>query len=294
MKSTTLSLFLRSLRAFTVLVFVLTPPVLWSLGLPMGLEFTGGTEFQVSLAPGVDEQLLRHHIDAAARPELRGFQVFAQRTPLGRTSRGADRVFVRVPSGSANPVAALSQVLVDGQETRGSIIARESVGPAVGDQVRRDTGAAFAWASLGLVAFLAWRFGPRAALASTVALAHDACIVLIVLALLRVEIDTAVVAALLTSLGYSANDSIVVLDRMRENQRLFPQETGAERLLKSLRQTLSRTLITGITVLATLVTFLMLGPPALQGFALTMLVGTVVGTLSTYSVVTPILAAPGS
>jgi preprotein translocase subunit SecF len=167
----------------------------------------------------------------------------------------------------------------------------EQVGPKVGRDLRRKALLAVIWASLGILAYIWWRFGFRLefALAVVVADIHDVLLTLGLFAITGKEVTLTVLAAVLTVAGYSVNDSIVVLDRIRENLRARSRDPLDRVVNASLNETLSRTFLTGGSVLFTLVALMVFGGDVLHDFALALLIGVIAGTYSSLFVVAPIV-----
>ena len=139
--------------------------------------------------------------------------------------------------------------------------------------------------------YLGWRFRLAYGVAAVVAMAHDAVITIGLFSLLHQEISLTVVAALLTLIGYSMNDTIVVFDRIRENRRARGREPLAETINRSINQTLSRTVLTSGLTLLTALSLLLFGGPVLHGFSLALVIGIIVGTFSSVFIASPILLA---
>jgi len=165
------------------------------------------------------------------------------------------------------------------------------VGPKVGRDLRRKALLAVIWSSLGILVYIWWRFGFRVefALAVVVADIHDVLLTLGLFAITEKEVTLTVLAAVLTVAGYSVNDSIVVLDRVRENLRGRPRDSLDRVVNASLNETLSRTFLTGGSVLFTLIALLVFGGEVLGDFAWALLVGVLAGTYSSIFVVAPIV-----
>jgi preprotein translocase subunit SecF len=163
------------------------------------------------------------------------------------------------------------------------------IGPQIGHDLRRQALMATAGASGGMLLYLSYRFRPAYATAAVVAMLHDAVITIGLLSLLHEQISLNVVAALLTLIGYSMNDTIVVFDRVRENRTSHHRERPEETINRSINQTLSRTVLTSGLTLLTALALLLFGGPVLHGFALTLVIGIVVGTLSSIFIASPIL-----
>jgi preprotein translocase subunit SecF len=165
----------------------------------------------------------------------------------------------------------------------------EIVGPKVGAQLRRQAILATLYALAGMLVYIAFRFEWVYGAAAVIAVFHDVLITLGLFSLFHFEISLTVIAALLTLVGYSMNDTIVIFDRVRENLRLMRREPLPDIVNKSINQTLSRTILTsGLTFLTVLVLFL-LGGQVLHSFAFAMVVGVVVGTYSSFGIAAPIV-----
>jgi preprotein translocase subunit SecF len=165
----------------------------------------------------------------------------------------------------------------------------EIVGPKVGAQLRRQAVLATLYALAGMLVYIAFRFEWVYGAAAVIAVFHDVLITLGFFSLFHYEISLTVIAALLTLVGYSMNDTIVIFDRVRENLRLMRRESFTEIVNKSINQTLSRTILTsGLTFLTVLVLYLM-GGEVLRAFSFAMVVGVVVGTYSSFGIAAPIV-----
>ena len=167
----------------------------------------------------------------------------------------------------------------------------EIVGPKVGGELRRQAIFVTLYALAGMLVYIAFRFEWVYGAAAVLAVFHDVLITLGFFSILRFEISLTVIAALLTLVGYSMNDTIVIFDRIRENNRLLRRESFAAVVNKSINQTLSRTILTsGLTFLTVLVLFLM-GGQVLRAFSFALVVGIVVGTYSSFGIAAPLVVA---
>jgi preprotein translocase subunit SecF len=165
----------------------------------------------------------------------------------------------------------------------------EIVGPRVGAQLRRQAVWATLYALGGMLVYIAFRFEWVYGAAAVIAVFHDVLITLGFFSLFHYEISLTVIAALLTLVGYSMNDTIVIFDRVRENLRLMKRESFPEIVNRSINQTLSRTILTsGLTFLTVLVLYIM-GGEVLRAFSFAMVVGVVVGTYSSFGIAAPIV-----
>jgi preprotein translocase subunit SecF len=165
----------------------------------------------------------------------------------------------------------------------------ESVGAIVGADLRRRAGWAVALSFLGMLVYIGWRFKPIYGIAAIVALFHDLAVTLGLFALTGKEISLTVIAALLTLVGYSMNDTIVVFDRTRENLRTMRKESLGTVLNTSINQTFARTIMTSGTTFVSVLTLFMLGGEVLNGFSFALTIGILIGTYSSIGIASPIV-----
>jgi preprotein translocase subunit SecF len=172
-----------------------------------------------------------------------------------------------------------------------AVINVEIVGPKVGSELRRQAVIVTLYALAGMLVYIAFRFEWVYGAAAVLAVFHDVLITLGLFSLLHFEISLTVIAALLTLVGYSMNDTIVIFDRIRENTRLMRREPFATIVNRSINQTLSRTILTsGLTFLTVLVLFIM-GGDVLRSFSFALVVGILVGTYSSFGIAAPLVVA---
>ncbi len=165
----------------------------------------------------------------------------------------------------------------------------ELVGPKVGKELRRKGVYAAVYAIIGILIYITWRFEFRFALGAILALVHDAMITIGVFSLMNKEIDLPIVAAILTIIGYSINDTIVVFDRIRENMRRIRRQSLDRVINDSINETLSRTLLTSLTTLVVVVALFLVGGPVIHNFAFALIVGIVIGTYSSIYIASPVV-----
>jgi preprotein translocase subunit SecF len=172
-----------------------------------------------------------------------------------------------------------------------SVVNVEIVGPKVGTELRRQAVLVTLYALGGMLIYIAFRFEWVYGAAAVIAVFHDVLITLGLFSLLHFEISLTVIAALLTLVGYSMNDTIVIFDRIRENTRLMRRESFSAIVNRSINQTLSRTILTsGLTFLTVLVLFIM-GGQVLHAFSFALVVGILVGTYSSFGIAAPLVVA---
>jgi preprotein translocase subunit SecF len=230
------------------------------------IDFQGGALMDVrcDTAPPIER------IRAAVSTRLPGVSVVA-----AHDLTGSDEVLVSTQVPAEGDLTALRQTIDQALSTvitKYSIRSFEVIGPQIGADLRRQALMATAGASAGMLLYLGWRFRFVYGAAAVVAMAHDAFITIGLFSLLNQEISLTVVAALLTLIGYSMNDTIVVFDRIRENRRTCGREPLAETMNRSINQTLSRTILTSSLTLLTALSLLLFGGPVLHGFSLVLVI----------------------
>ena len=244
-------------------------------GLNFGLDFTGGYIIEVGYPQAADLNDIRQTLSNGEFPDA-SVQNFG-------TSRD---VLIRMAPQEGADKAKLSQKILDALAGTGSnkqeIDMRrvEFVGPQVGEALREQGGLAVLSALFAIVVYIWFRFEKKFSVGSVLALVHDVVITLGIFALLQLDFDLTVLAAILAVIGYSLNDTIVVFDRIRENFRSMRRGTPAEVINTSVNQTLSRTVITSLTTLMVLLCLFIFGGKIISGFALALLIGVIVGTYS--------------
>ena len=164
--------------------------------------------------------------------------------------------------------------------SRLSVLSKESVGPQVGEDLRRKATQATIWALVGMLIYIGIRFKYAYGVAAILTLAHDVLLTLGLFSLTNREINLPVIAAIMTLVGYSLNDTIVIFDRVRDNLKLLRKRKFGDLLNISINQTLSRTIITSGTTFLTVFTLFLLGGEVISDFAFTMMIGVVIGTYS--------------
>jgi preprotein translocase subunit SecF len=269
-----------------VLVLVSLGTLIAKGGPRYGIDFVGGTLVQMRFSSAVSPDQIRSSIAPVVGED-------AAVQPIGAE---ADREFlINIPSHERETgLAELSDLVAaefekefgpDGVEVRRT----EMVGPKVGNELRRKGMMAVLFSLVGMLAYIWFRFEFRFGIGAVVALAHDVVITLGVLSITNTAIDLPIIAALLTVVGYSVNDTIIVCDRIRENRRRMTRKPLGEVVNESINQTLSRTIITSGTTLLVVVTLFIFGGGVIHDFAKTLLIGVVVGTYSSVFIASPVL-----
>ena len=241
-------------------------------GLNFGIDFTGGTLIEVGYPEAADLGGLREVLGDAGYGDVQMQHFGTSRDVLIRVAPRADRASAQI---SEEILAALKRADA-GVEMRRV----EFVGPQVGEELTEQGGLAMLYALIGILIYVSLRFEYRFSLGAVAALVHDVLITLGIFSLLQIEFDLTVLAALLAVIGYSLNDTIVVFDRVRENFRKI-RKGGSEQVMNiSVNETLSRTIMTGVTTLLVLTALFFLGGEVIHAFALALIIGIFVGTYS--------------
>ena len=268
---------------FSLVLLAISVGSLATKELQWGLDFTGGTLVEVAYSDSADLTEIRSTLDS------RGYSGALV------VSFGTDRdVLIRLPVGTSDEQGAALLGILQSESSDAVELRRiEFVGPQVGEELREQGGLAMLLA-LGLVmVYIAFRFQFKFALGAVGALAHDVIIVLGFFSIMGLEFDLTVLAAILAVIGYSLNDTIVVSDRIRENFRKLRRVESVEVINQSLSETLGRTLVTSLTTLLVLISLAFVGGEMINGFAIALLVGVVVGTYSSIYVAANLLLTLG-
>ncbi len=262
--------------AFSAAMLLIAVGALALRGLDLGIDFTGGTLIEVGYTEDADLDSIRAALAGAGYGDGSVQQFGTPRDILIRlgTSAGEGE---DASSRVSNEVFAALSAAAEGKVELRRV---EFVGPQVGDELTEDGALAVLVALMAILIYVAMRFEWRFAVGSVIALVHDVIITIGLFALLQIEFDLPVLAAVLAVIGYSLNDTIVVFDRIRENFRRMRKGTSEAIINQSLNETLSRTLVTSLTTVLVLVALFFLGGKIIHGFAFALLVGVIVGTYS--------------
>ncbi len=258
-----------------------------TLGLNFGIDFRGGTMIELRTAEAADLAAIRSEVTAMDLGDVQVQSFGTARDVLVRVEEQAGDGDARMAVASR-----LSERLVEafpGAEIRRT----EVVGPKVSGELLQAGALAILLAVVAVLVYIWLRFEWQFGLGAVIALVHDVVLTIGVFALTQIEFNLAIIAAILTIVGYSLNDTVVVFDRVRENLRKYKKLELAELLNLSINETLARTVMTSATTLVALGAMAGLGPPVIQGFTLAMIWGIVVGTYSSVFVAAAALLALG-
>ncbi len=277
--------------AYAATAVIILPGLLFLLakGLNYSIEFTGGTLLQVQSKKPVNVADLRTGLD---REGLHGAEI----QNFGAANEYVVRARVAKPGSDANDTQAtasavthaLDNVLGAGNYT---VLRTEAVGPKVGGELRQKAFLAIFLSFFAVLAYLAYRFEWRFGLAAVIATAHDIIATIAFIGVMRLEVSLTVVAAVLSMVGYSLNDTIIIFDRVRENLHKFKHDSFEQILNRSINETLPRSVLTHGTTLATLLALTVFGGEVIRPFALVMFFGVFTGTFSSIYIASPVLMA---
>jgi preprotein translocase subunit SecF len=267
----------------STILFVVTVASLILHGGPrLSIDFTGGSVLQVRITPAPAVAQLRTVMDSA------GF-AGAQVQEFG----AEDEFLITFPRLDADILDAGQAMLASLRESLAGheveMRREESVGPKVGGELRSAAMNAIGLSLLLIVIYIGFRFVFRYGLAAILALVHDVTLTIGIFSLLDLEISLTVIAAFLTIIGYSLNDTIVIFDRIRENMRLRRRESYAEVINRSINECLSRTFLTSVTTFVVAFTLYLVGGPVIHDFAFALSFGVIIGTYSSMFIASPVL-----
>ena len=288
-------------KAIWATVIIVVPGLLLLLirGLNYSIEFTGGTLIQIQSPRPLHVADLRTGLDQNGIPgseitEFGGPTVFVVRARLH--GEGVDPNDTQATAGAVT--TALQKVLGAGGATCSASPAgdqswcverTEAVGPKVGGELRQKAFLAIFLSFFAVLAYLAYRFEWRFGLAAVIATAHDIIATIAFIAILHLEVSLVVVAAILSMVGYSLNDTIIIFDRVRENMRKLKRENFVAILNRSINETLPRSILTHGTTLSSLLALSIFGGEVIRPFSLVMFFGVFTGTFSSIFIASPVL-----
>lgn len=267
-----------------VLILISAVSMIVKGGPKYGIDFAGGTLIQVQFTKQMGVAKIR---DIISQIDLSSSSV----QPFGDK---AENEYLITINNTDEDLQGLSKKVKDifsesfGAETF-EIRRVEMVGPKVGADLRQKGFMAVICSLLGMLVYIWWRFEFKFGVGAIIALTHDVIITLGALSLANKAIDLPIIAAILTVVGYSVNDTIVVSDRIRENRRRMGREKLAKVINISINQTLSRTIITSLTTLLVVIALFIFGGGVIHDFAFTLIVGVIVGTYSSVFIASPLL-----
>lgn len=247
-------------------------------GLNFGIDFTGGSSIQANIGKNFDIAQVREITDKFDKEAI-------------VTYAGNENDIALVKTKIALNVEQQGELVKDFQDKfniQQTNIQIEQIGPTIGDELKKQALLALFLANLGILIYISFRFEWRFGVSAIAALIHDAAIMLVVYSILQIPINASFIAAILTIVGYSINDTIVVFDRIRENKKHLRKVDAPKVVNQSITETIARSINTSLTTLITILTLYIFGVPAIKDFALPLIVGILSGTYSSIFIASPI------
>lgn len=265
---------------FSGILTIISIVSLATRGLDMGIDFTGGTLIEVGYQQAADLDQLRKTLHETGFSDATVQNFGTTKDVLIRLKPHDDMQNKDI---SAKIIEAINKTTKEPASVRRI----EFVGPQVGDDLAQDGFLALLYSTIGILIYIAWRFEWKFSVGAIIATFHDVIVTLGVFSVLGLEFDLTVLAAILTLIGYSLNDTIVVYDRIRENFHNLRKISTEDIMNNAINITLSRTIMTSLTVALVLVSVFFLGGETIHNFATAMLFGVVFGTYSSIFIASP-------
>ena len=264
-----------------------------TMGLNFGIDFKGGTTIRAESTVAVDVAAYRAAIEPLGLGDISIAEVF---DPSFRADQHVAQIRIQAQEGQesvASDVVLKLEAALQDVAPGITFPSVESVGPKVSGELIQSAALAVVIAIAVVLIYIWLRFEWQFAIGAVGALVHDIVLTIGVFSALQIKFDLAIIAALLTIVGYSLNDTVVVFDRVRENLRRYKQKNLSELLNQSINETLSRTAMTSVTTLLALISLFVLGGDVIRGFVFAMIWGVVVGTYSSVFVASSTLLRLG-
>ncbi len=273
--------------AFVLSIVLITASIglLVTRSLNFGIDFTGGVVIELRTDEPVDLAEMRNLLGSDSELGDVSLQHFGSENDI-MIRIGLKDGDQSAKSGTINRV---KQILDENIQTGKDYRQESFVGPQVGDELKKSGAMALGLALLGILTYIWIRFEWQFGIGAVAALFHDVLLTLGLYSLLSLEFNLTSIAAILTIIGYSINDSVVTYDRIRENMRKYKKMPLGELLNKSINEMLSRTLLTSGTTIAALLALVLFGGEVIKGFSIAVLFGVIIGTYSSIFIAAPLL-----
>lgn len=279
----------------SVVLFLISLGLILFKGFNYGIDFSGGVEMRVEFPEDVTIDQVR---EATSRLKIEDLEVISfvveGRNVFSIKAKGEQQVSAsETLNASSDELPDAARVIFEKLQTefgqgKVSVVSTDLVGPRVGKDLRKKGVLAIVYALIGIAVYIGWRFNFRYAPGALFSLAHDVIIVAAFCIVMDKEMTLQIIAALLTIAGYSVNDTVVIFDRIREGATVYRGRSVGDMVNESLNDTLSRTILTGLTTLVVLAVLFFVGSEITKDFAGVLLFGLVIGTYSSVFVASPI------
>ena len=269
--------YFKSMILVSLVIFLVSLTSLLIIGVKSSIDFTGGTVINVQVDTDVNLSNLRQVLEEDLKQPVSVVEVNSN-----------NETYILLKMGYLSNEQVINDVLSKVYDNQYSINQIESIGPKIGDELKVNARNAIIASLLLIALYISIRFDGYYAIGSLFALLHDVLITLGVFVFMNMEISISIIAALLTIVGYSLNDTIVIYDRIRENMLLNPYRDKKKVFNTSLNQTLNRTLVTSITTLIVVIVLYIYGGDVLRPFSFALIIGIILGTYSSIFIASPI------
>ena len=265
----------------SIIIFVLSLILISFKGLNYGIDFKGGTLIELRTETSIETSLIRESLRTMNLGDVN----------VKKFGKKGDYL-IKVEQKNSNNSSLIPEIkktLTDNLNTEGDFRRVENVGPKVSSELLQSSVIAITLALAAMLFYIWVRFEWQFSVGSIIAIFHDVTITLGIFSLLSLEINLSIIAAVLTIVGYSMNDTVVIYDRIRENLLKYNKISISDIANLSINETLARTIITSVTTLLALFSIYILGGEILRGFSFAMILGVIIGTYSSIFVASPIL-----
>ncbi|RUM60531.1 MAG: protein translocase subunit SecF [Persephonella sp.] len=267
----------------SIILVLLSVAIIYIKGFNLGLDFTGGTSIQIRFKKPIEISQLR---EALKEVDLADSVI----QEIGKDKRDYE-IRVSLKKGSSREIYRKVKTALDKKfKNLYEILKLDYIGAVIGKELKEASIYSIIAVMVAILIYVAYRFEPVFAVGAIVPLFHDALITMGIFSAFSIEVDLSVVAAILTVLGYSLNDTIIIFDRIRENIRVRGKKNLLSLINQSVNENLSRTIITSGTTLFSVLALYLFGGESLKNFSLALLIGIIVGTYSSIYVASPIVA----
>ena len=270
----------RKANIISVIFFILSFIFITFKGLNYGIDFKGGTLIELRIEKSIQASLIRESLNSMNLGDVN----------VKRFGKDGDFLIkVEQKNTNNNLIPEIKKTLADNLNTEVDFRRVENVGPKVSSELLESSIIAISLALAAMLFYIWVRFEWQFSVGSIIALFHDVVITLGIFSILSLEINLSIIAAVLTIVGYSMNDTVVIYDRIRENLFKYTKISIGDVSNLSINETLARTIITSVTTLLALFSIYILGGEILRGFSFAMILGVIIGTYSSIFVASPIL-----
>ena len=271
----------RKANIISIIIFILSVIFISFKGLNYGIDFKGGTLIELRTETSIDASSIRDSLNSMSLGDVNVKKFGKEGDYLIKVEQKNEN--------NSNLIPEIKETLINNLNADVDFRRVENVGPKVSSELLESSIIAISLALAAMLFYIWVRFEWQFSVGSIIALFHDVIITLGIFSVLSLEINLSIIAAVLTIVGYSMNDTVVIYDRIRENLLKYTKISISDVSNLSINETLARTIITSVTTLLALVSIYLLGGEILRGFSFAMILGVIIGTYSSIFVASPVL-----